>query len=247
MVFCVSPLGAEVANAPDLSNITRTINTWKEGSTYYMIDGSRSMFKVNASNMPDDPSGGIMTMNGQNRSPSSSNFVLSHISSSNNTWSDKTAVSAHYNAGKAYEYFLNAHARNSINGSGGTVLSIINVADDNGKSMDNAFWNGEAMFYGNGAQAFTPLAKALDVGGHEMSHGVIQNTANLMYQGESGALNESFADIFGAMIDRDDWKIGEDVVVKSFFPSGENTIPLGREISLVSKVVFPILSILNTP
>lgn len=220
LVHCVSPLGAEVANAQDLSNTTRTINTWKEGSTYYMIDGSRAMFKLSASSMPDDPNGGIMTVNGQNRSPSSSSFVLSHISSSNNTWSDRTAVSAHFNAGKAYEYFLNTHSRNSINGSGGTILSIINVADDNGKSMDNAFWNGEAMFYGNGAQAFTPLAKALDVGGHEMSHGVIQNTANLMYQGESGALNESFADIFGAMIDRDDWKMGEDVVVKSFFPSG---------------------------
>ena len=53
-----------------------------------------------------------------------------------------------------------------------------------------------------------------------MTHGVIQSTANLEYQGESGALNESFADVFGTMIDRDDWKIGEDVVKTSFFPSG---------------------------
>lgn len=48
----------------------------------------------------------------------------------------------------------------------------------------------------------------------------MQNTANLKYENESGALNESFADIFGAMIDRDDWKMGEDVVIKSFFPPG---------------------------
>lgn len=54
---CVSPMGAEVANATDLSNTTRTINTWKEGNTYYMIDGSRAMFKLSASSMPDDPNG----------------------------------------------------------------------------------------------------------------------------------------------------------------------------------------------
>jgi len=66
---------------------------------------------------------------------------------------------------------------------------------------------------------FTPLAGALDVGGHEMSHGVIQNTANLEYRNQSGAINESFADIFGVMIDRDDWKLAEDIVT-NVFPSG---------------------------
>lgn len=86
--------------------------------------------------------------------------------------------------------------------------------------MGNAFWNGQAMFYGNGDNAFQPLAKGLDVAGHEMTHGVVEGTANLEYQGKSGALNQSFADIFGVMIDRDDWKIGEDVVKTSAFPSG---------------------------
>jgi hypothetical protein len=87
--------------------------------------------------------------------------------------------------------------------------------------MDNAYWNGSAMFYGNGDQAFIfPLAKALDVAGHELSHGVIQNTANLEYVGQSGALNESYADVFGAMIDRNDWQIGEDVSNPSIFPTG---------------------------
>jgi bacillolysin len=97
---------------------------------------------------------------------------------------------------------------------------LINVADEDGSSMGNAFWNGQAMFYGNGDGAFQPLARGLDVAGHEMTHGVVQSTANLDYEGESGALNESFADVFGSMIDRDDWKIGEDVVKTSAFPSG---------------------------
>ena len=83
--------------------------------------------------------------------------------------------------------------------------------------MDNAFWNGAAMFYGNGDQAFNaPLAKALDVAGHEMSHGVIQNSAGLEYVSQSGALNESFADIFGVMIERENWQLGEDIVNTQF-------------------------------
>jgi len=214
------PLGNEPASGKDLFDVTRNFNVWKEGSFYYMVDASRGMFILNQSKMPDEPVGGILTFDARNTSPSLSNFNVDLVRSSNNMWLDKLSVSAQYNSLKAYEYFLNTFGRNSINGSGGTIVSIINVADDNGQSMDNAFWNGEAMFYGNGDEYFTKLAKALDVGGHEMSHGVVQNTANLKYENESGALNESFADIFGAMIDRDDWKMGEDVVIKAFFPSG---------------------------
>ena len=122
------------------------------------------------------------------------------------------------NRAKAYLYFSNLHSRNSINGAGGNIISLVNVSDEAGQSMGNAFWNGQAMFYGNGDAAFTPLAAGLDVAGHEMSHGVVQSTANLAYQGESGAMNEAFADIFGSMIDRDDWKVGEDIANPSVFP-----------------------------
>ena len=101
-------------------------------------------------------------------------------------WSNKTAVSAHYNSSVAYEYYRTTHNRNSINGTGGNVVSIINVNNKNGTKMDNAYWNGEMMFYGNGNSAFLPLAGSLDVAGHEMTHGVVQNTANLEYQGQSG-------------------------------------------------------------
>ena len=213
-------LGDESASGRDLLGVTRNFRTWKEGSLYYMMDGSRVMFNLGRSVIPDDPVGAIMTIDALNTSPSNTNFRYDYVKSSNNSWSSPTAVSAHYNGSRAYEYFLNVFNRNSINGNGGTIYSVINVADENGRSMDNAFWNGEAMFYGNGSQAFSPLAKGLDVAGHEMSHGVIQGTANLEYKGESGAINESFADIFGAMIDRDDWKMGEDVVNRSVFPSG---------------------------
>ena len=210
-----------IAQATDLTGTTRTINVYQEGSTFYMIDASRSMFNSNLSDFPDDPQGVIWTLDAFNTYPQNTNFNYGHITSSNNSWNNPNAVSAHFNGGKAFEYFQDTHNRNSINGQGGNIISLIRVSDPDGEDFDNAFWNGAAMFYGNGNQAFNAsLAKGLDVAGHEMSHGVIQATANLTYQNQSGALNESFADIFGAMIDRDDWFIGEDVANPAVFPTG---------------------------
>lgn len=211
--------GPATANATDLAGVTRTINTYLSGGKYYLIDASRPMFNAGQSSFPNDPVGVIQTINAGNTSPQNNNFSVSDVTTTNNQWNNPKAVSAQYNGGIAYEYYRTTHNRNSINGQGGNIVGIINVADQDGSGMDNAFWNGQAMFYGNGNQAFTPLARGLDVAGHEMSHGVIQKTANLEYQTESGALNESYADVFGAMIDRDDWRIGEDVVT-SYFPSG---------------------------
>ena len=212
--------GVATANAQDLFGTTRLINTYEVSSKFYMIDGSRDIFASTLAQLPNDPAGVIWTIDAFNTSPANNNFNYDHVTSTNYTWSSKTAVSAHFNGGKAFEYYRNVHSRKSINGSGGNIVSLINVADDDGSSMGNAFWNGEAMFYGNGDGSFQPLARGLDVAGHEMTHGVVQSTANLDYEGESGALNESFADVFGVLIDRDDWKIGEDVVKSGAFPSG---------------------------
>lgn len=213
--------GPATANANDLFGQSRLINTYQVGNTYFLIDASQTMFNGNQSDFPNDPVGVIWTIDAQNTSPENNDFGAVHVTSNNNSWNNPKAISAHYHAEKAYDYFKNTFNRNSINGTGGNIVSLINVVESDDSQMDNAFWNGEAMFYGNGNEAFTaPLQKALDVSGHEMSHGVIQATANLEYLNESGALNESFADIFGAMIDRDDWKMGEDLTNTQFFPTG---------------------------
>ncbi|MBP7270141.1 MAG: M4 family metallopeptidase, partial [Bacteroidia bacterium] len=117
-------------------------------------------------------------------------------------------------------YYLNTHSRNSINGEGGSIISVINMPNEDGSSMGNAFWNGQAMFYGNGDASFFSLARALDVAGHEMTHGVTEKSAGLEYRDQSGAINESMSDVFGALIERNNFKIGEDVVRTSSFPSG---------------------------
>ena len=87
-----------------------------------------------------------------------------------------------------------------------------------GAQYDNAFWNGNQMVYGDGdGRLFNRFTIAIDVIGHELTHGVVQYEAGLLYQGESGALNDSFADVFGSLVkqrslnqnvEEADWLIG---------------------------------------
>jgi Zn-dependent metalloprotease/PKD repeat protein len=205
--------GPATATGTDLNGVSRTINTYLEGGTYKLINASESMYNATTQE------GLIMTLNANNTSTVNLNYT-EITSANNNTWNIKAAVSAHYNAGATFRYFKDTFGRNSINGKGGNIISFVNVANEDGSSMDNAFWNGQAAFFGNGDLAFESLAGALDVTAHELGHAVISNSANLEYNGQSGAMNESFADIFGTMVDRDDWLIGEDITKTSYSPSG---------------------------
>lgn len=125
---------------------------------------------------------------------------------------DQYATDAHWGAESTYEYFFNEHNRNSINNAGFPLVSYVHY-DNN---YANAFWNGQYMTYGDGGGGYTPLT-SLDIAGHEIAHGLTTFSANLIYQSESGALNESFSDIFGAAIEfyarpnRANWLIGEDI------------------------------------
>lgn len=123
---------------------------------------------------------------------------------STNNWTDNkdyddAAYDAHWGAEVTYDYFLNTFGRNSFDDNGAPMVSYIHYSS----SYNNAFWDGERMTYGDGANTdggFMPLP-ALDVVGHEFSHGVTEFTAGLIYSGESGALNEAFSDIFGTVIE----------------------------------------------
>lgn len=107
---------------------------------------------------------------------------------------DAAARDAHWGAEKTYDYFFGRFGRDSYDNAGSPMISYIHY--DVG--MSNAFWDGQSMTYGDGAaQPFTTL----DICGHEFAHGVTGNSASLIYQNESGALNESFSDIFGTAIE----------------------------------------------
>ncbi|MFK7949399.1 MAG: CUB domain-containing protein [Saprospiraceae bacterium] len=127
------------------------------------------------------------------------------------------ALDAHWGMEQTYDFFSTKFNRDSYDGNGATIRNFVHF--DN--AMENAFWdpNLQALVFGDGASTFSPLT-SIDVAGHEFSHAVITNTADLIYQSESGALNESFADIFGVAIEAYAkpnstglWEIGDEITL----------------------------------
>lgn len=109
---------------------------------------------------------------------------------------------AHDFVGATYDYYKATHGRDSYDNAGATLIATAHYS----VNYQNAFWDGTQMVYGDGF----PVK---DVTAHELTHAVTERTANLEYRWQSGALNESFSDIFGAMVDRDDWLMGEDLPI----------------------------------
>lgn len=202
---------------------TVTISTSQSGSTYYMEDLTRKM--------------GTFNMNSTGNESTGTGGTQSRFTDTDDNWNttiQRAGVDAHYGAAKTYDYYKNIHGRNGIDGAGGpgtttaaanSSISLIVSRVHFGSSgrYNNAFWYNNQMSYGDGdGTTFSPLTTT-DICGHEMTHGVTERTANLTYSKESGALNESMSDIFGAMVEAysdgavssDTWKIGED----SYTPS----------------------------
>ncbi|TCP59258.1 bacillolysin [Tumebacillus sp. BK434] len=145
---------------------------------------------------------------------------------------ERAAVDAHHSSKIVYDYYLNEHNRNSIDGKGMAIISTVHY----GEQYNNAFWDGAQMTYGDGdGSYFISLAAGLDVAAHEMTHGVTTHSAGLRYRNQSGALNESYSDIFGALIDSDDWEMGEDIM-------GADQKAIGRDAlrSLSNPNRFPV-------
>jgi Zn-dependent metalloprotease len=118
-------------------------------------------------------------------------------------------------SGSTYKFFKDVFNRNSIDTRGMKLDSTVHYGDD----YNNAFWNGTQMVYGDGdGDIFQRFTKSIDVIGHELAHGVTQYEAALQYEYQSGALNESFSDVFGSLVkqyalkqkaEAADWLIGD--------------------------------------
>lgn len=129
---------------------------------------------------------------------------------------DSSVNAAYDNTGTTYDCYSTLFGRDGIDGSGGTLLSTVHF----GRAYNNAFWDGTQMVYGDGdGQELGPLALALDVTAHELTHGVTEHTSGLRYENEPGGINEALSDIFGATceawrngaVDQRTWLLGEDI------------------------------------
>ncbi|MGD8166792.1 M4 family metallopeptidase [Herbiconiux sp. P16] len=129
---------------------------------------------------------------------------------------DDVAVNEAFDGlGATHALLLEAFGRESVDGKGLPLLATVHY----GRDYDNAFWDGKRMVFGDGdGEVFGRFTASLSVIGHELAHGVTQYTAGLVYEGQSGALNESFSDVMGALVeqhrlgqraDAASWLIGE--------------------------------------
>jgi bacillolysin len=176
---------------------TKKLNTYLYQGNYYLYDTTKRM------------NGVIETYDNQGQYDNSLPGI--YVTDKDNKFtseSQKAAVDAHYYAGKVFDYYYDTFGRVSYDNRGATIRSTVNY----GNNYNNAAWIGNQMIYGNGdGEQFTYLSGANDVVGHELTHAVVQETANLAYENQPGALNESFADVFGYFMDPEDWLMGEDV------------------------------------
>lgn len=183
---------------------TRTTETQQNGSTHRLRDYSRGN-GIETYNLNRGTNYGSAT----DFTDNDNNWTSTEYNNSNK---DNAALDAHWGSEKTYDYFSQKHGRNSYDGNGAVIRSYVHY----GNNYENAFWDGQRMTYGDGGSVFDALT-SIDVVAHELGHGVRTHTANLVYQNESGAINEGLSDIWGAMVEfyaapeKQTYLIGEEI------------------------------------
>ena len=124
-----------------------------------------------------------------------------YFTDTDNNWTtttnqDDAAYTCHWALEGTYDYYFNEHSLDSYDGAGAEINAYIHFST----AYTNAFWDGTGLWFGDGGAGYTPLT-SVDVVAHEFTHAVTEYSAGLVYSYESGALNESFSDIFGVIVD----------------------------------------------
>ncbi len=188
------------------ANVPATGTSLYNGTVSFTADNASGPYRLRQT----ADGNGIQTFDMNNST--NYNSAVDVTSSSTNFTSNPTGVQAHFGAERTHKYFSQKHGRNSYNNAGAIIKSYVSYSSN----YVNAFWDGSRMTYGDGDGVnYGPLV-SLDICGHEIAHGVTEYSANLVYSYQSGALNESFSDIFGESIEKfasgtNDWLMGDDI------------------------------------
>ncbi len=212
---------AEEGEGVGIKGDTKTIDTSGPAGAYRMISSDHRQETYDAQNRQNHP-GVLMT---------DPDDVWDLDKPQNLSPSQAAGVDAHYYAELVDDFYAETFGRDSIDDKGMQIISTVHYD----AAYCNAFWNGEQMTYGDGDTPETckPLSGGLDVVGHELTHGVTEFTSGLIYENESGALNEAFSDMIGNTTEfyadersldpaaEPDWLIGEDVIPAGVYGGDE--------------------------
>ncbi len=209
--------GMVIRTEQQIVNVDGTGNTLYSGAVPLSVTKSGTTYQLRN----DGIRGNTYTSDMKNKSGGNATLITSTTTVFGNGLNSNRATAgadAQYGSNETWDYFQNTYGRNGIFNTGAGSYNRVHY----GRNYVNAFWDGSKMTYGDGDGVnFGPLV-SLDVAGHEMSHGVTENSAGLTYSGESGGLNEATSDIFGTMVefyaananDPGDYLIGEEFDLK---------------------------------
>jgi len=197
-IFCILPphLLHEIANRGTPAQRSMALNTLASdhtirfGRATYQLMATSAHKLVTPAPAAAEPQITIYDAHHRTRLPGS---VVANPSGS----SDPEVTEAYAGLLATFTLYWEVFKRNSIDDHGMPLLGSVHYS----RNYDNAFFNGQQMVFGDGdGQIFQRFTIAIDIMGHELTHGVTGDTANLTYQGQSGALNESISDVFGSMV-----------------------------------------------
>lgn len=193
----VNALGmmASAASGVDNRGFNRSFSAWQEGGEFLLVDTSLPMFDPSSSVPLLEQTRGASFVLTARDAESIEGGVFYTVSNSPTAW-DPDAVAGAHAARESYRFYREVLQRNSLDGQGINLVTIVDV------SFNNAFWdpNNKITVYGTSSTGAS-YAQSIDVVGHELSHGVITFSANLIYQDQPGAMNEGYADIGGSSIE----------------------------------------------
>ena len=198
----------EIGNADTRYSGNRQISTTYRDDAFILFDDSRGI-EISTLNLNRNYSNVTQFEDNDN------NWTAAEF---DNTNKDNAALDVHWGITKTFDYFKDTFNRNSYDNNGSELLSLVHY-DNN---YENAGWGGSYMIYGDGGSSYDALT-SLDVTAHELGHAVCQESADLVYQRESGALNEGFSDIWAAIVEnkytpeKSPFLIGEDIARRSPF------------------------------
>ncbi len=209
--------GAVIRSEQQIVNIDGTGQTLYSGSVPLNVTKSGTTYQLKN----DVVRGNTYTVDMKNRQGGNGTLITSTTTTFGNGLTSNPAsagADAQYGSNETWDYYQSTFGRNGIYNTGAGSYNRVHY----GRNYVNAFWDGSKMTYGDGDGVnYGPLV-SLDVAGHEMTHGVTENSAKLTYSGEPGGLNEATSDIFGTMVefyaananDPGDYLIGEEFDLK---------------------------------
>lgn len=199
-------------------NQSATVSGWRDSNQIFLINSSKPMFPGQLD--PNTLAGTIYLLEClHTNQPQGLSIDPNADASFNDNNDTKAAGAAAYNMSRTYDWLLNTFNRNSFDGKGSALRMFVNFRQDPNQGLDNAFWNGQELVFGDGGMISYNWAFSLDFMTHEICHAITSSSANLVYQFQSGALNESFSDMYGVTQDDDDWLMGDTIIKQEVYIS----------------------------